>query len=242
MESYRIPTNQFSLYESSIHGQKLLKEGDLAAPTCNNCHGNHGAAPPGLTSVSNSCGECHANNLEYFNQSPHKAAFADMDVGECDACHGHHDVARTADTLLGVGSDATCVTCHDEGDPGYEIAASMATGFDSLKAVLAHARELLERAERGGVNVSLGKFDLHAADDALIKARTSVHYFDSSKFNPIITAGLFDAGKVIELGEHAMWDLKLRQIGLGFTLPLVLLVAFALYMKIRQIERRKPIP
>ena len=242
MKSYAIPTNQFELYESSIHGQKLLKEGDLAAPTCNHCHGNHGAAPPGLTSVSNSCGGCHANNLEYFNQSPHKAAYEDMELGECNACHGHHDVAKTADDQLGVGDDATCIMCHDEGDAGYETAQSIAIGFDTLKTTLAQARDLLERAERGGVNVSLGKFDLHSADDALIKARTAIHYFDSSKFNEIIVAGLSDADVVIELGHAALWDLKLRQIGLGFTLPLVLLLALGIYLKIRQIERRKPIP
>jgi len=242
MEPYHIPTNQFDLYSASVHGEKLLKEGDLAAPTCNNCHGNHGATPPGLMSVSNSCGECHANNLEYFNESPHKEAFADLGVGECDACHGHHDVNKTNDTMLGVGDEAICVTCHDQGDPGYQTAAAMATEFDTLKAMLGEARTLLNKAERGGVNVSLGKFDLHTADDALVKARTAVHYFDTSKFNPIIVSGVSATENVMDLGNKAMWDLKLRQIGLGFTLPLVLLVALALYLKIRQIERRKPIP
>lgn len=240
MKAYAIPTSQFEEYRESIHGQKLLGEGDLAAPTCNNCHGNHGAAPPGLKSVSHACGGCHANNLDYFNQSPHKAAFADMELGECDACHGHHDVARTTTEQLGVGDESTCIMCHDEGDPGYETARIMAAGFDSLKQSLQQARDLLGRAERGGVDVSLGKFDLHSADDALIKARTAVHYFDSSKFHEIITAGLIDAVKVIDLGEDALWDLKLRRIGLAVTVPLVLLVALALYLKIRQIERRRP--
>lgn len=242
MKSYSIPTNQYELYLSSVHGEKLEKEGDLAAPTCNNCHGNHGAAPPGLMSVSNSCGECHANNLDYFNQSPHKDAFADLGAGECNACHGHHDVAKSNDTMLGVSDDATCVMCHDTGDAGYQAAAAMAGAFDSLKAMLVEAHALLDKAERGGVNVSLGKFDLHSADDALIKARTAVHYFDTSKFNPIITSGVTAAENVMDLGNKALWDLKLRQIGLGFTLPLVLLVALLLYLKIRQIERRKPIP
>jgi predicted CXXCH cytochrome family protein len=240
MAPYSIPTDQFALYRKSVHGEKLLKEGDLAAPTCNTCHGNHGAAPPGLRSVTNACGNCHANNLEYFNQSPHKRAFAEMDIGECNACHGHHDVEKTRPEFLGVGENSMCITCHDEGDPGYESAKVMAADYDSLRQSLQHARELLQRAERGGVNVSLGKFDLHSADDALVKARTAVHYFDSSKFNQVIRAGLADAEVVTDLGEEAMRNLKVRQIGLAFTIPLVLLVALALYLKIRQIERRKP--
>ncbi len=240
MAEYNIPTNQFAQYKESIHGKKLMDEGDLAAPTCNNCHGSHGATPPGLTSVSNACGSCHANNLEYFNQSPHNDAFAMMEIGKCETCHGHHDVEQPTRQEFGIGEESKCLDCHSEGDAGYTASKVMAEGYDSLETTLDQARELIERAERGGVDVSLGKFDLHSADDALIKARTAVHYFDTTKYNEVIQAGLVDAQKVIEQGREALDDLEMRRIGLAFTIPVILLVALALYLRVRRMERSKP--
>lgn len=236
MAHYGFPTDQKELFESSVHGRKLAA-GDLAAPTCNNCHGNHGATPPGLTSIANACGECHANNRDFFNESVHKAAFADMEIGDCISCHHHHDIAEPNDEMLGTHEGSMCVTCHSEGDAGFAAAAAMAERLDLLKTSLQSAHDLLGRAERGGVNVALGKFDMHAADDALIKARTAVHYFDTTKFYEVVNAGLADAGRVIEMGNSALNDLHMRRVGLAFSLPLILLVALGLIWKIRKIER-----
>lgn len=45
MAQYGIPTDQLALYRTSVHWA-ALKNGDLSAPTCASCHGNHGAKPP----------------------------------------------------------------------------------------------------------------------------------------------------------------------------------------------------
>ena len=43
-----LPTSQRADYERSVHYAALVKQNDLGAPACNDCHGNHGAAPPGV--------------------------------------------------------------------------------------------------------------------------------------------------------------------------------------------------
>jgi len=43
----QIPTNQFAEYRTSVHWEAMSKRGDLSAPSCASCHGNHGAKPPG---------------------------------------------------------------------------------------------------------------------------------------------------------------------------------------------------
>jgi len=240
MKPYGIPTDQYALFKSSVHGYELLEKGDLAAPACNSCHGNHGATPPGLTSIAFACGECHANNRDFFNQSPHKDAYAQMNLGECTTCHNHHDIAKPTDSMLGVGEGVLCTRCHSQGDKGYEAAAKMSVELDTLKLTINHAHELLTRAERGGVNARLGKYDLHTADDALIKSRTAIHFFDFDKFHEIASSGITEAQNVITLGEEALWDLRVRQIGLGVTVPIILWVALALYLRIRRMERDKP--
>jgi len=42
MQSYGIPTDQLQQYQESVHWRALSVRGDLAAPTCNTCHGKTG--------------------------------------------------------------------------------------------------------------------------------------------------------------------------------------------------------
>src|ERR1019366_918341 len=72
MKQYGIPTDQLQKYQTSVHAEALKK--DLSAPTCNDCHGNHGAAPPGTASTANVCGTCHIRQAELFAKSPHGSA------------------------------------------------------------------------------------------------------------------------------------------------------------------------
>ncbi len=90
MSKYKIPTDQYDNYVSSVHGVALLEKGDLSSPSCNDCHGNHGAVPPGVESISKVCGTCHVLNMELFEQSPHKKAFDENNYPECESCHGNH--------------------------------------------------------------------------------------------------------------------------------------------------------
>jgi len=53
----------------------LLEKGDLAAPACNDCHGNHGAMPPGVDSVANACGTCHGKIANLFAETSMKHKF-----------------------------------------------------------------------------------------------------------------------------------------------------------------------
>src|SRR5215470_531390 len=41
MKEYSIPTDQFTKYNTSVHREALNVRGDLSAPTCTTCHGNH---------------------------------------------------------------------------------------------------------------------------------------------------------------------------------------------------------
>jgi len=235
MSDYAIPTNQLEQYGQSVHGRQLLEKGDAAAPACNDCHGNHGATPPGLTSIANACGECHAINRDFFNQSPHKTVFEEMELGECNTCHGHHDTQPATDDMLGIGENSMCITCHDE-DAGFMAARTMREQLDSLKAIIAEADNLLERAEQGGVDVKSGKFDLQQVKSTLIKARGAVHYFDPAKLAEIVQPAIEGAQLVEQLGQGALDDLRMRRVGLAFSIPLIMLIALALYLKIRRME------
>lgn len=104
MRPYGIPTDQLAAYSHSVHGIALLVDKDTGAPACNDCHGNHGAVPPGVSSVANVCGQCHAQEAELFRASFKKELFDRLEVPECSVCHGEHDIGHPTPEWFRTGS------------------------------------------------------------------------------------------------------------------------------------------
>lgn len=109
MAPYAIPTSQYEDYLRSAHAAALLERGDTAAPACNDCHGNHGAVPPGVSSVAHVCGQCHGREATLFGSSFKKPLFEELGVGECTACHGNHRILHPTPELFH-GKSAPAVT------------------------------------------------------------------------------------------------------------------------------------
>jgi nitrate/TMAO reductase-like tetraheme cytochrome c subunit len=137
-----LPIDQYARWRRSVHAAALLDKGDLSAPTCNDCHGNHGATPPGLESIALVCGQCHGREAELFRASPkfrgfesHNKMLAEAGatscsdcheppapqaklegvthLSECVSCHGNHGVARPTVALLAPLPDTPCAFCHE---------------------------------------------------------------------------------------------------------------------------------
>ena len=137
-----LPVDQFARWRQSVHAEALFDREDLSAPTCNDCHGNHGAAPPGAGSVALVCGQCHGREAELFRQSAkregllgHGELLADAgaegcaacheapepqveltgirSLVECETCHGNHLVVRATVAMLSPLPEAPCAFCHE---------------------------------------------------------------------------------------------------------------------------------
>jgi len=236
MGRYKIPTDQAAKYARSVHADALLKRQDLSAPTCNDCHGNHGAAPPGVRSVANVCGACHDRQSELFQKSPHEAAFEALGIGQCLACHSNHEITHPTDELLGVGSQAACTVCHNDGEPGFAAAKVMRQGIDDLDHHFKLARQVLDRASAAGMEVSRAKFDLTASQDKLIDARVIIHAFSADEVGRAIKPGIEGAMKAQQSGEQALAELQFRRKGLAASLIVIGIAILSIYLKIRQLE------
>ncbi|HEY7616218.1 MAG TPA: cytochrome c3 family protein, partial [Terriglobales bacterium] len=125
MKAYGIPTTQFADYGKSVHHEAMAVRGDLSAPTCTTCHGNHGAAPPGVATVKNVCSTCHVYQSQLFEGSPHKAAFESAGLPGCVTCHSNHAIAGPKDEMVGTGEKSICTSCHMEGDAGFKAASGI---------------------------------------------------------------------------------------------------------------------
>jgi hypothetical protein len=238
MKGYKIPTNQFALYQKSVHAQALA-EGDTSAPTCNTCHGNHGAAPPGVSSVENVCGTCHVVNQQLFEKSPHQAAFTKMGLPGCVQCHSNHEILTPSDAWVGVGPKSTCGTCHTAGDKGYAAAQEMAGGIARFKTFYQRAEDILNTAERSGMEVSSAQVELTSAHESLIKARVAIHAFDPAQISTLTGEGVDTAKKAYQAGVAALKERDIRRKGLALSLIFVVLAIIGLYLKIQRMESRQ---
>jgi predicted CXXCH cytochrome family protein len=227
-----LPTNQYDNYQKSVHFEALTKRQDLSAPTCNDCHGNHGASPPGVGAVANVCGTCHAVFADRFASSPHKDVF---DRG-CVECHENHGILKPSDTMLGVGAGAICSTCHD-GDPGAKAATAMRASIDSLRTSIERSDGLLGQLHNAGLEVGEDQLRLREAQNHLTLARTEVHTFRDLPVEKVVGEGLAITTRVEAAAQQGFGELRFRQRGLAVSMVVILLVVVALLLKIRDMER-----
>ncbi len=235
MAKYKIPTNQFAEYEKSVHWEAVEKRGDLSAPTCASCHGNHGATPPGVSSVAAVCGTCHVLMEELYNKSPHQPVFASMGAAGCAACHGNHAVLRTSTKMI-AGPNAVCSQCHEASSKGGVAAANMGGQIQKLSAALDRSEEILGQAARSGMEVSEALLRENEGRESLVKARVAVHAFDPAAVEEPVKAGLKIASETYRAGEEAMHERQRRRIGLGFSLLTIAITVAGLRIAIKRLE------
>jgi ssDNA-binding Zn-finger/Zn-ribbon topoisomerase 1 len=241
MKSYGIATDQESKYISSVHGNALLEKHDLSAPSCNDCHGNHGAIPPGVESISHVCGSCHPLNAELFRQSVHKPIFAERNLPECETCHGNHGIKPATVEMLSVGEGSICGSCHssENGPKGYAAALEMNQLLDSLMNTIYYAEELLHDAEQKGMEVDDIRFALRDSRQARLQSRTTVHAFELGKFHEGIDKGIKVAQNAVNDTQEAIDDYFFRRWGLLVVSLIITFIVILLYLYIRRLERRQ---
>ncbi len=140
-----LDTTPYPLWRQSVHARSMFEREDLSAPTCNDCHGNHGAAPPGVDSITFVCGQCHGREAGLFRRSTKAAAWRQHDeylaeagaesclachdadtpqaalthmrsFGECTVCHGNHGVLRPTVAMFSPLPPTPCAFCHEGTD------------------------------------------------------------------------------------------------------------------------------
>jgi Cytochrome c3 len=237
MKGTAIPANQLEKYGQSVHGQKRLVSQDLAAPACNDCHGNHGAAPPGVFAVTHVCGRCHLTQAELLEGSTHSRHFRELGTPPCTTCHQHHDIHATSDAMLGTGEHGTCAACHAPGDRCDQATARMNQGLTQLAAAQTGARETLAAAERLGMDVERPTYELTGADDALVRARVEVHAFSEERFAKVIADGVEAATEVHKAATAKLDEYRYRRKGLAVASAMLLLFAGLLALRAHRLER-----
>ncbi len=123
-------------FEGGIHGQ-LVARGEVDAPTCTHCHGEHGILAPSdprspvspFRVAEATCTPCHdsanlnekydlpSGRLQSYVDSYHglKSRAGDKTVANCSSCHGAHAILPSSDPKSSVATAnliQTCGHCH----------------------------------------------------------------------------------------------------------------------------------
>jgi predicted CXXCH cytochrome family protein len=235
-----LPTDQLESYRTSIHGRALLERGDLGAPACNDCHGNHAAMPPEISSVAGVCRTCHSGNGELFDGTSHKIEFERNGWSECAHCHGTHSVAEADDSMLDEEANALCYECHREYAKDNPKCEETAKYFHTSITNLARGSNLLaaqiEHLAERGLDVEPLALNVEELGDVLKRARSRIHAFDKSEFASVEALGV----KTLESGnllvEEAESEYRFRRNGLLVAVATMILLAVLMTLKIREID------
>ena len=227
-------------WSAGVHAGALIKRGDASAPTCNTCHGSHGATPPGVSEVATVCAQCHVREAELFRTSPKKAIFEAIGQSECLACHGNHRIESPADAWIGLKDGAICAQCHDETTAGAKTIMDVRQGLDRLSALVSTADATLTRAEQTGMLVEDGRTGLREAREHQIHARVLVHAFATKPFTDMADQGAASAQRAQTAGDEAMQELQYRRRGLGAATLVIVGFLITLWLKIRRLPVTLP--
>jgi len=180
-----IPIDPYARWRTSVHAVALLEREDLSAPTCNDCHGNHGAAPPGLDSVGYVCGQCHGREAELFRASgkhdayeEHNEMLADAGSEGCAACHESPQAELTS-----FRSFVQCATCHDN----HGIVRPTLAMFSGLpRAPCEFCHESTSATELGSIEPIASRNNYVETRDAMYAEATAAGIDDSALFDWLV--------------------------------------------------------
>ncbi len=236
MKGRTVPTNQHALFVGSVHGRALLEKGDLSAPACNDCHGNHGAVPPGVRDVTLVCGTCHGREAELFNKSRVKAAMEEQGKRACVTCHGNHGVQHPTDAMLFAGRQGVCGQCHVPGSPGDRASAQIIQRFRGLLTRIGEGDSLLALAETRGMETGPGREAWREAQDHMTNVRAALHSFDLGQISVVLSEGEEFAGRGVEQARKALREWRTRRVGMALSLVVILAMIGLLALRIRRLE------
>ena len=262
MEPYGIPTDQLEVYSKSVHGQALLDDQDLRAPTCASCHGSHGAKPPQSSEVVGVCGKCHTATQELYEQSRH----ARLAVGpKCWTCHGTHDVAKPDESRFfhPAPPEIDCTTCHNPGDRSLVLNAEKFTKDEDRRCDACHHEGSILYSQAQGIQGALAKANTayHTAEDriaeaagagmivsdadvtlsesltSLIRGRAEVHTTKLSAVAALTDEASAKAAEAQAFAEAKLQESTSRRQAMVVVVVLILITILALVLLRRDIHR-----
>lgn len=239
MQSYGLRADQYQLYKQSIHAKLMDEKQDYSAPTCNDCHGNHGAVPPGIRNIAEVCGQCHVLQSEYYQQSFHAEIFNQIGEKGCETCHSNHKIIRLTDEHLTDPTNSVCSRCHTEGDAGFEENRKISRFMRELDSTYHTLMERIEQQERTGITTEQARYDMQQMKEVGVKIRVAIHAMSAEKLQPLFEAGMKVATQISNNLDQKEQDFRNRKRGLYISILFMMMTVTGIYFYTRYTFPRK---
>jgi predicted CXXCH cytochrome family protein len=183
MSQYKLPADVVDQYRTSYHAHMVLEKGDLSAPTCVTCHGNHGATPPGTVEVGQVCGKCHGRQRDLFEKSPHAEPAKAGLFNECVSCHGNHAIQKASVELFG----KACVQCHASDPKQLALRDQIVGMIESSKGTYDRAKLRVDDATVRGLATEDEQLLLQEAKTQITQLEAVQHVLKLEELRPAAT-------------------------------------------------------
>jgi len=266
MQPYGIPTDQYATYEKSIHGNALLVDQNVNAPSCASCHGSHDAKPPSDAEVVDVCGKCHTATQALYEESRH--ALVPAVAPKCWTCHGNHDVSATGEFMFlhatppkfecstchapgtqalklapqrfADPADRRCDTCHHNDSLIYSQVQAIHDKLQSATDAYATAEGRIAEAASLGMIVTDADVSLTEAKTNLIQARAAVHTTKLTSVAQFTDKAVEKAGTAQGLAIAKLDESVFRREAMVVIIVLIAINVLALYAVKRRLDRVLP--
>lgn len=236
MRAYGIPADQFEQFRKSIHGKLLLEKMDLRAPACTDCHGVHGAHPPGFAEIADVCSLCHGAIAKLFRESPHYLEREKVEVAKCVDCHGDHDIIYPSALLYEGEEEGRCGGCHSADSKQDRMAKIIKKKIGDATAWVESAGKALERVRGSGKNISNMEEKLEEARSELVKARAVTHTLSIEKIEEHTNTVQGRSEEVVSAAEKIREELMGRKQEVVFVLITLGVFIAVIFLKMKTLK------
>jgi len=234
MSQYKLPSDVVDKYKTSHHAHLLLEKGDLSAPTCITCHGNHGATPPGTAEVGQVCGKCHVRQRELFAKSPHAEVATAGAFNECVSCHGNHAIQKASVELYA----KACTECHANDPKQLKVRDAVAGLIRQAQADYRHAEETLHAATIRGLATDDDQVLLQDAKTQVTQLEVLQHTLTMSQLEPVAQRSSETVAQVLTDVRHMERFELLKRKALWPVWAFLVIMAIIFWAKHQQLEKQ----
>jgi predicted CXXCH cytochrome family protein len=209
----------------SAHGRALLTRHNTAAATCASCHGSHSALPPGVSEISNVCGQCHTLVRQAYVEGWHSGvATARVGAVGCTACHDNHGTEIPEPEEI----PALCAPCHAEGSAPALVGLQLQEELTGSEHAAERAEEAIEELIGAGQPTYDEEARLLTLRTHLHELGVAVHALDTDRVGELarrVGSLATEIGERADIVGEERWERKLLLIPLWLGILAVIALA-----------------
>jgi len=239
MSRYNLSSDQYTKYLKSYHGTLLIRDHNLKVASCADCHGIHGAKPPGIMEIPDVCGNCHATTLAQYRSGGHAKSLENYGKPRCIDCHDYHEILFPDEEMFLAYGKGVCHLCHEKGTEGFVLGEKFYELMSGAKKLSQTAKNILESAGLTEGEIESLKSDILKADTSIIEAEITTHKLDIGKVSEFISKANKLSQDIIDKVNEKKESLKIRKRAMIIVLVIGTLLIILLYLKKKKYEREE---